>query len=196
MGVACGALRRSNEARVTTYIALLRGINVGKAKRIAMADLRALLEGLGHTDVATLLNSGNVVFRSGKKTAAKIAAEISAAIATQLGIDVPVIVKSAKDLAAIIDGNALVDAAADPSRLLVAFVQEADALPALSAIAPRVVPPEEFLIGREAAYLHCANGILESKAGEALVGKAGKAATTRNWATVLKLQALVDKIGA
>jgi uncharacterized protein (DUF1697 family) len=196
MGVACGALRRSNEARVTTYIALLRGINVGKAKRIAMADLRALLEGLGHTDVATLLNSGNVVFRSSKKTPAKIAAEISAAIATQLGIDVPVIVKSAKDLAAIIDGNALVDAAADPSRLLVAFVQEADALPALSAIAPHVVPPERFLLGREAAYLHCARGILESKAGEALVGKAGKAATTRNWATVLKLQALVDKIGA
>ena len=196
MGAACGALRRSNEARVTTYIALLRGINVGKAKRIAMADLRALLEGLGHTDVATLLNSGNVVFRSSKKTPAKIAAEISAAIATQLGIDVPVIVKSAKDLAAIIDGNALVDAAADPSRLLVAFVQETDALPALSAIAPHVVPPERFLLGREAAYLHCARGILESKAGEALVGKAGKAATTRNWATVLKLQALVDKIGA
>ena len=196
MGVACGALRRSNEARVTTYIALLRGINVGKAKRIAMADLRALLEGLGHTDVATLLNSGNVVFRSSKKTPAKIAAEISAAIATQLGIDVPVIVKSAKDLATIIEANTLADAADDPSRLLVAFVQEADALPALSAIAPHVVPPERFLLGREAAYLHCARGILESKAGEALVGKAGKAATTRNWATVLKLQALVDKIGA
>ena len=177
---------------MTTYIALLRGINVGKAKRIAMADLRALLEGLGHADVATLLNSGNVVFRSGKKTPAKLAAEISAAIAAQLGIDVPVIVKSAKELATIIEDNALADAAAEPSRLLVAFVQEADALPALSAIAPHVVPPEQFLLGSEAAYLHCARGILESKAGEALVGKAG---TTRNWATVLKLQALVDKVG-
>lgn len=180
---------------MTTYIALLRGINVGKAKRIAMADLRALLEGLGHADVATLLNSGNVLFRSDRKTPAKIAAEISAAIAAQLKIEVPVIVKSAKDLAAIIDGNALADVADDPSRLLVAFVQEADALPALSAIAPLVVPPERFLLGREAAYLHCARGILESKAGEALVGKAGKVATTRNWATVLKLQALVEKIG-
>lgn len=180
---------------MTTYIALLRGINVGKAKRIAMADLRALLEGLGHADVATLLNSGNVLFRSDRKTPAKIAAEISAAIAAQLKIEVPVIVKSAKDLAAIIDGNALADVADDPSRLLAAFVQEADALPALSAIAPLVVPPERFLLGREAAYLHCARGILESKAGEALVGKAGKVATTRNWATVLKLQALVEKIG-
>ena len=196
MGARCDASRRLIETDMTTYIALLRGINVGKAKRIAMADLRALLEGLGHADVATLLNSGNVVFRSGKKIPAKIAAEISAAIATQLKIEVPVIVKSAKDLATIIEANTLADAAADPSRLLVAFVQEADALPTLSAIAPHVVPPEQFLLGREAAYLHCARGILESKAGEALVGKAGKAATTRNWATVLKLQALVDKIGA
>ena len=177
-----------------TYIGLLRGINVGKAKRIAMADLRALLEGLGHADVATLLNSGNVVFRSGRKIPAKIAAEIAAAIAAQLKIDVPVIVKSAKELATIIDDNALADAATDPARLLVAFVQEAGALPTLSAIAPHVVPPEQFLLGREAAYLHCARGILESKAGEALVGKAGKAATTRNWATVLKLQALVEKM--
>ena len=121
---------------------------------------------------------------------------IGVGIAAQLKIDVPVIVKSANDLATIIDDNTLADAATDPSRLLVAFVQEADALPALSAIAPHVVPPEQFLLGSEAAYLHCARGILESKAGEALVGKAGKAATTRNWATVLKLQALVDKIDA
>lgn len=181
---------------MTVQVALFRGINVGKAKRIAMADLRALLEGLGHAGVATLLNSGNVVFRSGRKAPAKIAAEISAAIAAQLKIDVPVIVKSAKELATIIEDNALADAGADPSRLLVAFVPDAVALSALSAIAPHVVPPEQFLIGREAAYLHCANGILESKAGEALVGKGGKAATTRNWATVLKLQALADKIGA
>ena len=137
-----------------------------------------------------------MVFRSGRKIPAKIAAEIAAAIAAQLKIDVPVIVKSAKELATIIDDNALADAATDPARLLVAFVQEAGALPTLSAIAPHVVPPEQFLLGREAAYLHCARGILESKAGEALVGKAGKAATTRNWATVLKLQALVDKIDA
>ncbi|MDR7068786.1 uncharacterized protein (DUF1697 family) [Pseudoxanthomonas japonensis] len=181
---------------MTTYIALLRGINVGKAKRIAMADLRALLEELGYTDVATLLNSGNVVFRSSKKTSAKIAAEISSAIAAQLTIDVPVIVKSTKELAAIIADNPFADTATDPSRLLVAFTPDAGTLSALDAIAPKVVAPEQFLVGTHAAYLHCASGILESKAGEALVGKAGRAATTRNWTTVLKLQALVDKIDA
>lgn len=181
---------------MSIHVALLRGINVGKAKRIAMADLRTLLEGLGHTEVATLLNSGNVVFRASKGTPKKLAADISTAIASQLGIEVPVIVVSAKDFALIAKDNPFAETAADPSRLLIAFVPEASALSAVSAIAPLVVAPEQFHVGTHAAYLHCARGILESKAGEALVGKAGKAATTRNWGTVQKLQALVDKIDA
>nr|WP_298124414.1 DUF1697 domain-containing protein [uncultured Pseudoxanthomonas sp.] len=178
---------------MTTCIALLRGINVGKAKRIAMADLRALLEGLGHTDVATLLNSGNAVFKAGKGAPRKLAADISAAITTRLGIEVPVIVVSAKELALIVRENPF--ASADPSRLLVAFVAEVGTLSAMSAIEPHVVLPEQFHVGTYAAYLHCASGILESKAAEALLGKAGKATTTRNWGTVQKLLALVDKAG-
>ena len=82
----------------------------------------------------------------------------------------------------------------DPSRLLVAFVADAGMLSAMSAIEPHVVAPEQFHVGTHAAYLHCASGILESKAAEALLGKAGKAANTRNWATVQKLRALVEKI--
>ena len=179
---------------MTTCIALLRGINVGKAKRIAMADLRALLEDLGHTDVATLLNSGNVVFKTGEGTSAKLATDISKAIADRLGIEVPVIVKSAKHLAAIMADNPFADNATDPSRLLVAFTPDAATLANLNAVSPHVVAPEQFLVGMHAAYLHCASGILESKAAEALLGKAGKAATTRNWATVQKLQALVEKL--
>ena len=178
---------------MTTYIALLRGINVGKAKRIAMADLRALLEDLGYTDVGTLLNSGNVVFKAGKGVPKKLAADISAAIATHLGIEVPVIVVSAKELALIVRENPFASAD-DPSRLLVAFVAEVGTLSAMSAIEPHVVAPEQFHVGTHAAYLHCASGILESKAAEALLGKAGKAANTRNWATVQKLRALVEKI--
>lgn len=178
---------------MSTYIALLRGINVGKAKRIAMADLRTLLADLGYTDVVTLLNSGNVVFKAGKGLPKKLAADISAAIATRLGIEVPVIVLSAKDLASIAEENPFADTAGDPSRLLVAFVADASVLAVMSAITPHVMAPEQFHIGSQAAYLHCASGILESKAAEALLGKAGKAATTRNWATVQKLQALVEK---
>lgn len=172
------------------FVALLRGVNVGKAKRVPMAELRALLGELGYTSVATLLNSGNAVFRSARGTPAKHAAEIASAIASRLKVEVPVIVKSAKELSVIVSENMLAEGAHDPSRLLVAFVQDSKALPGIADIEPLVVPPEQFLVGKSAAYLHCASGILESKAGEALLGKAGKQATTRNWATVLKLQAL------
>lgn len=173
-----------------TFIALLRGINVGKAKRIPMADLRALLTGLGYSGVATLLNSGNAVFRTTKATPARLATAITEAISTHLKIDVPVIVKTAPDLSAIVSGNPLAASAADHSRLLVAFTQDAKALAGLKAIERSVVKPERFGIGDHAAYLHCVNGILDSKAGKALLGTAGKAATTRNWSTVLKLHAM------
>ena len=175
-----------------TFVALLRGVNVGKAKRVPMADFRALLGELGYTDVATLLNSGNAVFRASTGTPAKHAAEIASAIAARLEVEVPVIVKSAKELSVIVSENSLAGGAQDHSRLLVAFVQGSKELATLAAIELLVAPPEQFLVGKSAAYLHCASGILESKAGEALLGKAGRVVTTRNWATVLKLQALAN----
>lgn len=179
-----------------TFIALLRGINVGKAKRVPMAELRTLLTELGYTDVTTLLNSGNVVFRASKGTPAKHAANIAAAISTKLKVEVPVIVKSAKELAAAIAENRLAGKATNHSHLLVIFAQDTKALSGLGAVKSLVVAPEQFAVGKHAAYLHCATGILESKAGEALLGKSGKAVTTRNWATILKLQTLANELGA
>lgn len=176
---------------MTTFVALLRGVNVGKAKRVPMADLRALLGELGYTGIATLLNSGNAVFQSAGGTPAKHAVDIAAAIASRLQVEVPVIVKSARELSAIVAENPLADGAQDHSRLLVAFVQDPKTLANLAAIEPLLVEPEAFVVGKGAAYLHCASGLLESKAGEALLGKVGRGTTTRNWATVLKLQALV-----
>jgi uncharacterized protein (DUF1697 family) len=178
------------------FVALLRGVNVGKAKRVPMAELRALLSGLGYTGVATLLNSGNAVFHAPRGTPAKHSADIAAAIATQLKVEVPVIVKSASELAAIISENPIKTGAKEHPRFLVAFVQDAKALSSLAAIESLVVPPEQFSVGKNAAYLLCATGILESKAWQALLGKAGKSATTRNWATVLKVETLVNEADA
>jgi len=155
-----------------------------------MADLRELLGGLGYTNVSTLLNSGNAVFRTARSAPSKIAADIGEAISIRLGIDVPVVVKSAQDFASIVAENPLARTATDHSRLLVALAQDAKGLSSLEPIADLVKPPERFFVGRHSAYLYCANGILESHAGVALLGKAGRAATTRNWATVLKLHQL------
>lgn len=178
------------------FVALLRGVNVGKAKRVPMAELRTLLTGLGYTEVATLLNSGNAVFTAAKGTPAQHAAAIAAELSRKLQVEVPVVVKSAKELAAIVADNPIRADAAEHSRFLVAFAQDRRSLTGLAAIQPLLAPAEKFVIGKNAAYLLCAAGILQSKAAEALLGKQGKAATTRNWATTRKLMALLDGGGA
>lgn len=170
-------------------IALWRGINVGKAKRLAMADLKALLAELGATDVATLLNSGNAVFSSRRTLSA---VTIRAAVAARLGVDAAVILKTAAEWAAIA-GNCPIAEADDPSRLLVAITADAAALQAAAGIA--AASGERFVVTPHAAYLWCGNGILESKAAVALLKTLGEAGTTRNWATVQKLAALARQQG-
>lgn len=170
-------------------IALWRGINVGKAKRLAMADLKALLAELGATDVATLLNSGNAVFSSRRTLSA---VTIRAAVAARLGVDAAVILKTAAEWAAIA-GDCPIAEADDPSRLLVAITADAAALQAAARIG--AASGERFVVTPHAAYLWCGNGILESKAAVALLKTLGEAGTTRNWATVQKLAALARQQG-
>jgi uncharacterized protein (DUF1697 family) len=173
--------------RETVFVALLRGINVGKANRISMQTLRHLLADLGYAEVKTLLNSGNAVFRASSGSADAHAEAIARALAERSSVDVPVVVKSAGSIAAIVGENPYARSAPDPSKLLVAFARSGDALARLRAIEALVTPPERFAIGRHAAYLDCSAGIAASKAGVALLGTA--VVTTRNWATALKLHA-------
>jgi uncharacterized protein (DUF1697 family) len=180
---------------VTRLVALLRGINVGKAKRIAMADLRELMESLGYTDVRTLLNSGNVVFSAAKGAPAGHAKKIRDGIESQLGVGCSVVVKTAADIASVIAEHPLKKAADDPSRLLVLFTQSDSSLAALAAHATQDWSPEAFAIGKHAVYLWCANGIIESLLAKAVVRTAGEHGTTRNWATVEKLHALAQQAG-
>jgi uncharacterized protein (DUF1697 family) len=173
------------------YVALLRGINVGKAKRIAMADLRALLESLGLTNVRTLLNSGNAVFDAPAEPPAKLAARIQAAIARKLDVESLVVVKSAKDIAAIVAGNKLKAIATDPSLLLVAMTVDAPALAKLKPLAKTEWKAEAVHVGKDAAYAWCPEGSLKSKVGLALLRDLGDAGTTRNWGTIQKLDEML-----
>ena len=173
------------------FVVLLRGVNVGKGNRVAMADFRGLLEAAGFTGVTTLLNSGNAVFSSSGRSASAHAKVIDARLQETFSINVPVIVKPAAEFLASIAGCPIRLGEDLHSRFLVAFGQSDAALQSLSALAPLVEPPEQFHIGRHAAYLYCAHGILESKAGSAVLGKLGRQVTTRNWATVLKLAGML-----
>jgi uncharacterized protein (DUF1697 family) len=169
-------------------IALLRGINVGKAKRISMADLRALVEELGYHDVRTLLNSGNVVFTAARSAPAGAGARIEEALAARLGVSVRVTVLTAPELGIVMDENPLLGIAADPSRLLVAVL----ATPADRARAEPLLDeswdPEVLALGSRAAYLWCPGGIAAGRLAEAVDRRLRGGVTARNWATMTKLR--------
>jgi uncharacterized protein (DUF1697 family) len=177
---------------VSRYVALLRGVNVGGSKRVPMADLRVLLEQQGYREIRTLLNSGNAVFTGSAERIAVHSQRIRSAISEGLGVDVPVIVKTAREVAAVVADNPLKAVATDPSRYLVALTRDAKSLSALAAVSAAGGAGDEFRIGRHAAYLWCANGILESTLAVALLKGRGDAITTRNWATVAKINALLQ----
>ena len=174
---------------MTECIALIRGINVGRAKRIAMADLREVVAGLGTRNVRTVLNSGNVIFQAQRPNLSKLALAIEAGIVKRCGFSAAVVVITAADLDAIIVANPLRSAARDHARYLVAFASGPTVLSTAKPLLKEAWAPDALAIGARAAYVWCANGMLESKLLKALTRLTGESVTTRNWATVLKLQA-------
>lgn len=174
------------------YAALLRGVNVGGNKKIAMADLRRVIEGLGHTDVATLLQSGNAVFTAAKGSAAAIAAGIESALAAEIGLQSTVFVLPATELDQAIAGNPFADAAEhDPSHLLLSFFAAPPPKPP-SAIDAKYVATEEFALAGRVLYVWYRGGIGRSKLTGAVIERAlGGPTTGRNWTTVTKLRDLL-----
>jgi uncharacterized protein (DUF1697 family) len=173
-----------------TYVGLLRGINVGRSTRVAMADLRALVEQLGYHDVRTVLNSGNVVFTGARAPAARVAGQVERALAAHLGVPVRVVVLTARELAAAVAANPLVEVASEPSRLVLAVPSNPKELEGLRPLLEKDWAPEAVAAGPRAAYLWCPEGFHDSPVAEAVSRALGDSATMRNWATVGKLLAL------
>lgn len=173
------------------FVVLLRGVNVGKGNRVPMADFKRMLEGLGYRDVRTVLNSGNAVVSGPGRSSHKHAQAISAALQQAFGFAVPVVVRSASEFSAVVRRSPVIPPKEHHSRFLVAFGQDKAALSTLAPLMPLASGPERFVVTDDAAYLSCPAGLLKSKVGAAILGKAGKAVTTRNWATLLKIEALL-----
>src|SRR5262245_61751276 len=108
----------------TTYVAFLRGINVGRARQVAMADLREIAESVGYEDVRTLLRSGNVVLASGSPSADDVAAALERAIESRLRMNVGVVVRTSDELAAVVAADPLQITSDDGSRRHVVFLGE------------------------------------------------------------------------
>jgi uncharacterized protein (DUF1697 family) len=175
------------------YIALLRGINVGRAKRIAMADLRVLVEGLGYTGVRSVLNSGNLVFRAAGVTAHEAAQAIEEALVLKLGVAARVFVLDRAELSAIVEANPLLHVATDHARLIVFLLGQATRRDRLAALDGRDWGCERLVLGERAAYVWCPEGMLDSTSATSLGKLLGDGTTSRNWNTLLKLHALCSE---
>ena len=170
-----------------TYIALLRGINVGKAKRVAMADLRSVIESLGYTNARTLLNSGNAVFLSARALRRNAAEELRAALLKKTGVSSRFTLRSAEELDDVVQANPLLEVASNHTRLFAAFVTDPGDMALVKPLAKQQWKPESLALGPGVAYIWCPTGLLESRASEAVAKLLGDGVTVRNWATVTKL---------
>ncbi|MFD9885980.1 DUF1697 domain-containing protein [Streptomyces alboflavus] len=177
------------------YAALLRGINVGGSRKVPMARLRALLEGLGHTGVATYLQSGNAVFTADHGDEESLAAEVSGALEREFGFTVDVLVRDAAYLRAVADACPFPADTLQGKQLHVTYFSASVDAARFAALDQASFLPEEFRLGDRALYLYAPDGLGRSKLGEALARPAltkGLVATSRNWNTVTKLVELTD----
>jgi uncharacterized protein (DUF1697 family) len=167
-------------------VALLRGINLGPARRVPMADLRALIGELGYEDVRTVLQSGNIVF-TGEERGARAALE--AALADRYGFDIDVIVRTMDELHAVVEADPLRERVTDLTRSFVVFFPEAPDADALAALEAQDFAPDVLAAGRRELYTWCPNGMRNSRLMRILTGRSQLAdtATVRNMSTVNKL---------
>jgi uncharacterized protein (DUF1697 family) len=175
-----------------TYVALLRGINLGSHNKVSMADLRALFASLGAEDVATYVQSGNVVFRSAD-SAGKLTEAIERRIRRDLGLDVTVLLRTQRQLAKVLTANPLADDADDPTKLHVTFLADKPDRARVRKLDATLAEPDEFRVIEQEVYMHLPNGYGRSKLSNAYFEKQlDVRATTRNWRTVTKLAELAS----
>jgi uncharacterized protein (DUF1697 family) len=179
---------------MANHVALLRGINVGGNKLLAMADLRALWERLGFKEVSTLLQSGNVVFRSEGKTSQAIESLLEIEIEKRFGHTVPCLVRNSAELKKGVARNPFPkEAENDPSHLLVMFLKKEVKKNDVEALRAAIKGPEVLSASGRQLYIVYPAGIGTSKLTNSLIErKLGVSGTARNWNTVLKLATLLS----
>jgi len=176
------------------HIALLRGINVGGHKKIAMADLRACVAGLGFGNVRTVLQSGNVVFDAGRRSPASLEALLEREVARRLALETEFFVRTAAEWRRIIEDNPFTtDAARDPGHLLVLCLKDAPSKARVAALEAAIMGRERVRVYERALYAVYPDGVGRSKLTLAVIDRVlGTSATGRNWNTVRKLEALTS----
>lgn len=174
---------------MTARAALLRGINVGRGNRIAMAELRTCLKEAGFGEVHTLLASGNVVFDAPESAGNDSLAErLHDAVLARFDVDARVLVLDEKVLDAVIHEHPWRERDLDPSRVLVMLPmgEEPTTAPAVE-LKERDWGDEEVFVGRLAVHLHCPHGMSAGELAEEANRCMGSRVTTRNWRTLMRI---------
>jgi uncharacterized protein (DUF1697 family) len=178
----------------TTFVALLRGINVGGKNRVPMAQLKSLLASLGHEDVVTYIQSGNVVFRSPVSDARKVGAAIEKRIAEEFEGPASVLIRTPAELRAVAKRNPFLKAGVDASKLHVVFLDRSPKKSAVADLDPERSPPDEFEVRGSEIYLHLPNGAGRSKLTvDYFEKRLDVRGTARNWRTLTKLISLSQR---
>jgi uncharacterized protein (DUF1697 family) len=175
---------------VGRYVAFLRGINLGPTNKVSMPELRKMAEELGYTEVATYINSGNLIFASAKKPAA-LEREISAAIAKHFGTSTDVAVRTPEQLKKILAKNPYPDGS--PSQVTVAFLTKPAPPDAKKKVAAMATEAEPFTFAGSEVYVHYSNGMGRSKLAEKFSSVIGVSSTVRNVNTVAKVLAICER---
>jgi len=174
-------------------VLLLRGINLGPSRRVAMADLRELLSGAGYPDVRTYVQSGNVVLGS-DAAPAQLERDAGQLISARFGFDVTVIVRTRDELAEVVARNPLAAVVTEPKRYQVSFMATALARDRVAELEAVAQAPEHLVVIDREAYAWHPEGVARSKLWNALAGRGlGVTATARNWTTVSTLLAMTDE---
>jgi uncharacterized protein (DUF1697 family) len=172
---------------VATYVAFLRGVNLGPNNKISMPALRAMAEDLGYTDVATYINSGNMIISSPKK-AATVEREIADAIKDTFGLQIDVAARTPAQLKKLLAENPYPDG--NPSQVTVAFLTKAPAADAEQKVAAVAKDYEPFTFSDHQVYVNYSQGIGKSKLAEKFSAIIGVSSTVRNIRTLEKVLAL------
>ena len=181
---------------MTTYISILRGINVGGHRMIKMDALKQMFAGIGFQNIQTYIQSGNIVFQDKKADPQKLEKKISKAITEKFGFDVPVIVKEFSELKQIISDNPfLKDKTKDLAHFHVTFLSNHPGHESYNKIEAIPYQPDEFHLVEKAIYLYCPNSYSNSKLTNGFFEtKLKVTATTRNWKTTNELYNIATKI--
>ena len=180
---------------MTIQIALLRGINVGGHQAVAMSDLRDLLTQVGFESARSLLQSGNLVFRSDARTGGELERLLETEAETRLGIHADFLIRSAKEWREVVARNPFrKEAERDPSHLVVMFLKSAANAKEVKAVQAAIAGPEIIRGDGRHLYIVYPDGIGGSRLTNALLEKKlGIRGTARNWNTVLKIAAIAEE---